>query len=134
MVHRRNELRASKIMAERALNHPKIEFVWNSQIIEVMGSEEVTGVKVRDNTTGNESIIDCAGLFVALGHTPNTALLRGKLDMDENGYLKLQGATSLTNLAGVFAAGDCADPRYRQAITAAGAGCRAAIDAERYLG
>ena len=134
VVHRRNELRASKIMAERALNHPKIEFVWNSQIIEVMGSEEVTGVKVRDNTTGNESIIDCAGLFVALGHTPNTALLRGKLDMDENGYLKLQGATSLTNLAGVFAAGDCADPRYRQAITAAGAGCRAAIDAERYLG
>ena len=99
-----------------------------------MGSEEVTGVKVRDNATGNESIIDCAGLFVALGHTPNTALLRGKLDMDENGYLKLQGATSLTNLAGVFAAGDCADPRYRQAITAAGAGCRAAIDAERYLG
>ena len=134
VVHRRNELRASKIMAERALNHPKIEFVWNSQIIEVMGSEEVTGVKVRDNATGNESIIDCAGLFVALGHTPNTALLRGKLDMDENGYLKLQGATSLTNLAGVFAAGDCADPRYRQAITAAGAGCRAAIDAERYLG
>ena len=133
VVHRRNELRASKIMAERALNHPKIEFVWNSQIIEVMGSEEVTGVKVRDNATGNESIIDCAGLFVALGHTPNTALLRGKLDMDENGYLKLQGATSLTNLAGVFAAGDCADPRYRQAITAAGAGCRAAIDAERYL-
>ncbi len=134
VVHRRNELRASKIMAERALNHPKIEFVWNSQIIEVMGSEEVTGVKVRDNATGNESIIDCAGLFVALGHTPNTALLRGKLDMDENGYLKLQGATSLTNLTGVFAAGDCADPRYRQAITAAGAGCRAAIDAERYLG
>lgn len=134
VVHRRNELRASKIMAERALNHPKIEFVWNSQIIEVMGSEEVTGVKVRDNATGNESIIDCAGLFVALGHTPNTAPLRGKLDMDDNGYLKLQGATSLTNLTGVFAAGDCADPRYRQAITAAGAGCRAAIDAERYLG
>ena len=134
VVHRRNELRASRIMAERAMNHPKIEFVWNSQIIEVLGSEEVTGVKVRDNATGNEKIIDCAGLFVALGHTPNTGLLRGKLDMDENGYLKLQGGTSLTNLAGVFAAGDCADPRYRQAITAAGAGCRAAIDAERYLG
>ena len=134
VVHRRNELRASKIMAERAMNNPKIKFVWNSQIVEVLGEQEVTGIKVRDNATGEESVIDCQGLFVALGHTPQTELFREVLDMDDNGFIKLQGGTSLTSMQGVFAAGDCADPRYRQAITAAGAGCRAAIDAERYLG
>ena len=134
VVHRRNELRASKIMAERAMNNPKIKFVWNSQIVEVLGEQEVTGIKVRDNATGSESIIDCQGLFVALGHVPQTELFREVLDMDDNGFIKLQGGTSLTSMQGVFAAGDCADPRYRQAITAAGAGCRAAIDAERYLG
>ncbi len=134
VIHRRNELRASKIMAERAMNNPKIRFVWNSQIVEVLGEQEVTGIKVRDNATGEESVIDCQGLFVALGHVPQTELFREVLDMDDNGFIKLQGGTSLTSMQGVFAAGDCADPRYRQAITAAGAGCRAAIDAERYLG
>ena len=134
VVHRRNELRASKIMAERAMNNPKIKFVWNSQIVEVLGDQEVTGIKVRNNATGSETVIDCQGLFVALGHVPQTELFREVLDMDDNGFIKLQGGTSLTSMQGVFAAGDCADPRYRQAITAAGAGCRAAIDAERYLG
>lgn len=134
VIHRRNELRASKIMAERAMNNPKIKFVWNSQIVEVLGEQEVTGIKVRDNATGEESVVECQGLFVALGHVPQTELFREVLDMDDNGFIKLQGGTSLTSMQGVFAAGDCADPRYRQAITAAGAGCRAAIDAERYLG
>lgn len=133
VVHRRNELRASKIMAERAMNNEKIRFVWNSQIVEVLGDSEVTGIKVRNNADNSESVIECQGLFVALGHEPATALVKGQIDMDEAGFIKLQGGTSLTNLAGVFAAGDCADHRYRQAITAAGAGCRAAIDAERYL-
>ena len=134
VVHRRNELRASKIMAERAMNHPKIDFVWNAQITEIMGEDEVSGVKVKDNASGEEKIIPCQGVFVALGHAPSTELFKGQLEMTDHGFIKLQNNTSLTNLAGVFAAGDCADERYRQAITAAGAGCRAAIDAERYLG
>ncbi|MBE6380125.1 MAG: thioredoxin-disulfide reductase [Lentisphaerae bacterium] len=134
VVHRRNELRASKIMAERAMNHEKINFVWNSQIVEVLGDKEVTGIKVRSNADGQEQVIPCQGLFVALGHSPQTELVKGQLELDEAGYIKLQCNTSMTNLKGVFAAGDCADPRYRQAITAAAAGCRAAIDAERYLG
>ena len=134
VVHRRNELRASKIMAERAMANEKIRFVWNSQIVEILGDSEVTGIKVRSNADNSESVIECQGVFVALGHVPATELLKGQIELDESGFIKLQGGTSLTNLAGVFAAGDCADPRYRQAITAAGAGCRAAIDAERYLG
>ena len=134
VVHRRNELRASKIMAERAMANEKIRFVWNSQIVEILGDSEVTGIKVRSNADNSESIIECQGVFVALGHVPATELLKGQIELDESGFIKLQGGTSLTNLVGVFAAGDCADPRYRQAITAAGAGCRAAIDAERYLG
>ena len=133
VVHRRNELRASKIMAERAMKHPKINFVWNAQITEILGDNEVTGIKVKDNASGQISQISCQGVFVALGHVPETQLFREQLTMDEAGYLQLQANTSLTNLRGVFAAGDCADNRYRQAITAAGAGCRAAIDAERYL-
>lgn len=134
VVHRRNELRASKIMAERALAHEKIKFVWNAQIIEVLGDKEVTGIKVRDNATGSESSIACQGLFVALGHEPQTALFKDQINMDEKGFIQLECNTSLTNIPGVFAAGDCADSRYRQAITAAAAGCRAAIDAERFLG
>ena len=134
VVHRRNELRASKIMAERALAHEKIKFVWNAQIVEVLGDKEVSGVKVRDNASGVESVIDCQGLFVALGHEPQTALFKGQINMDEKGFIQLECNTSLTNIPGVFAAGDCADSRYRQAITAAAAGCRAAIDAERFLG
>ena len=134
VVHRRNELRASKIMAERAMANEKIRFVWNSQIVEIIGDNEVSGIKVRNNADNSESIIECQGVFVALGHVPATELVKGQIELDESGFIKLQGGTSLTNLTGVFAAGDCADPRYRQAITAAGAGCRAAIDAERYLG
>lgn len=134
VVHRRNELRASKIMAERALAHEKIKFVWNAQIVEVLGDKEVSGIKVRDNASGVESVIDCQGLFVALGHEPQTALFKGQINMDEKGFIQLECNTSLTNIPGVFAAGDCADSRYRQAITAAAAGCRAAIDAERFLG
>lgn len=134
VVHRRNELRASKIMANRAMANEKIRFVWNSQIVEILGDSEVSGIKVRNNADNSESVIECQGVFVALGHVPATGLVKDQIELDESGFIKLQGGTSLTNLAGVFAAGDCADPRYRQAITAAGAGCRAAIDAERYLG
>ena len=134
VVHRRSELRASKIMAERALAHEKIRFVWNAQIVEVLGDKEVSGIKVRDNASGVESVIDCQGLFVALGHEPQTSLFKGQINMDEKGFIQLECNTSLTNIPGVFAAGDCADSRYRQAITAAAAGCRAAIDAERFLG
>ena len=134
VVHRRKELRASRIMAERALNHDKIHFVWNAVITEVLGEDEVSGIRVRDVETGEETTVSCRGLFVALGHVPNTELFRGLLPMDSAGYLVLREQTSQTGVGGVFAAGDCADPRYRQAITAAGAGCRAAIDAERYLG
>ena len=134
VVHRRNELRASKIMAERAMNHEKIRFVWNSQIVEILGESEVTGIKVKNNVDNSESVIECQGVFVALGHVPATEIVKGQIDMDDAGFIKLENNTSMTNLAGVFAAGDCADHRYRQAITAAAAGCRAAIDAERYLG
>ncbi len=134
VVHRRHELRASKIMADRALNHPKIRFVWNANIVAVLGDAEVTGIRVKDINDGKETEIACKGLFVALGHVPNTELFKGQLPMNPAGYIELSGNTSLTSLQGVFAAGDCADSRYRQAVTAAGAGCRAAIDAERYLG
>lgn len=134
VVHRRGELRASKIMAERALKHEKIRFAWNSVITEVLGENEVSGIRVRDVASGEEREIPCRGLFVALGHVPQTELFKGKLAMDQAGYLVLENGTSQTSVPGVFAAGDCADPRYRQAITAAAAGCRAAIDAERYLG
>lgn len=134
VVHRRGELRASKIMAERALKHDKIRFVWNAVITDVLGETEVAGIRVRDVVSGQEREIACRGLFVALGHVPQTELFQGKLAMDPAGYLVLENGTSQTSVAGVFAAGDCADPRYRQAITAAAAGCRAAIDAERYLG
>lgn len=134
VVHRRHELRASKIMADRALNHPKIRFVWNANIVAVLGDAEVTGIRVKDVNDGKETEIACKGLFVALGHVPNTELFKGQLPMNPAGYIELSGNTSLTSLQGIFAAGDCADSRYRQAVTAAGAGCRAAIDAERYLG
>ena len=121
-------------MAERALKHEKINFVWNSQIVEVLGDSEVTGIKVKDNTSGEEKVIACQGLFVALGHEPQTTLFKGQINMDDKGFIQLECNTSMTNIPGVFAAGDCADSRYRQAITAAAAGCRAAIDAERFLG
>ncbi|GIT77633.1 MAG: thioredoxin reductase [Verrucomicrobiota bacterium] len=125
---------ASKIMAERTLTHEKIEPVWNSEVTEVLdaGQDKVTGVKVRNNQTGDESTLDCAGLFIAIGHVPNTQLFRGVIDMDDAGYI-LPKRGQETNVAGVFVAGDCSDHVYRQAVTAAGQGCAAAIEAERYL-
>ena len=134
LVHRRGELRASKIMAERALGNPKIQPVWNSVVESVEGVKEgkVTGVKLKESGTGKSSVLACAGVFIAVGHVPNTQIFKGQLNMDEAGYLQL-ATGSRTNVEGVFAAGDCADKVYRQAITAAGMGCMAAIDAERYL-
>lgn len=134
LIHRRDTLRASKIMGDRAIEHPKIEMVWNSVVTEVLdvSQDKVTGVKVKNTESGEESVIDCAGLFVAIGHVPNTQLFQGVIDTDENGYI-IPKEGSKTNIEGVFVAGDCADHVYRQAITAAGQGCMAAIDAERYL-
>ena len=134
LVHRRGELRASKIMAERALGNPKIQPVWNSVVESVEGVKEgkVTGVRLKDAGTGKSSVLACAGVFIAVGHVPNTQIFKGQLNMDEAGYLQLESG-SRTNVEGVFGAGDCADKVYRQAITAAGMGCMAAIDAERYL-
>ncbi len=135
VVHRRGELRASKIMQERALNHPKIEFLWNTEIKEIIGEKEtgVTGIQIVNRETGEESLFPTEGVFVAIGHKPNTDLFAGVLEMDEVGYLKTEGRTMKTNVEGVFACGDAQDSYYRQAVTAAGTGCMAAIDAERFL-
>jgi thioredoxin reductase (NADPH) len=133
VVHRRKELRASKIMQERAFKNPKLEFRWNSEVVEVLGDSKVAGIKLRDTQTGEESVLDVTGVFVAIGHEPNTAVFKGHLDMEDNGYLKTLPGTSLTNVDGVFACGDVQDHVYRQAITAAGSGCMAALDAERWL-
>jgi thioredoxin reductase (NADPH) len=134
LIHRRDQLRASKIMADRALSNPKIKPIWNAAVEEVLNVEKgfVTGLRLRDTVTSKQQVLDCAGVFVAVGHTPNTQLFKGQLDLDEEGYLRLHDG-SKTNIPGVFGAGDCADHVYRQAITAAGMGCMAAIDAERYL-
>lgn len=134
LVHRRDQLRASRIMAERVLGHAKIRPVWDSVVTEVLDvtQDKVTGVRVRHVKTSAEQVIECAGVFVAIGHVPNTSLFQGVLELDEAGYVvPRQGAS--TNIPGVFVAGDCADRVYRQAITAAGMGCAAAIEAERYL-
>jgi thioredoxin reductase (NADPH) len=133
LIHRRDELRASKAMQDRAFANPKIEFVWNSVVEDVLGDKKVNAVKLRNVVTGAISTIECSGLFIAIGHTPNTEVFRGQLDMDENGYLIVQPGTTQTNVVGVFAAGDVTDHVYRQAVTAAGMGCMAALDAERYL-
>lgn len=134
LIHRRDTLRASKIMAERTLAHPKIKPVWDSVVTEVLDikQDKVTGVRVKNLMTNEESVIDCAGLFVAIGHVPNTQIFKGQIAMDENGYI-LRKHGSQTNVTGVYVAGDCSDHVYRQAITAAGMGCAAAIDAERHL-
>ena len=134
LVHRRDTLRASRIMTERTLAHAKIKPIWDSVVSEVLGvnQDKVTGVRLRNVKTNAESVIECAGLFVAIGHIPNTQIFRGVIDMDEEGYIIPRQGTA-TNIAGVFVAGDCADHVYRQAVTAAGLGCAAAIDAERYL-
>jgi len=134
LIHRRDSLRASRIMAERTLANEKITPVWNSVVEEVLdvSQDKVTGVRLKNTVTGESSTLDCAGVFVAIGHTPNTQIFQNQLTMTEAGYIVL-GEGSRTNVRGVFAAGDCADSVYRQAITAAGMGCAAAIDAERYL-
>ena len=134
LVHRRDKLRASNIMAARTLTNPKITAVWDSVVTEIydVKQDKVTGVKLQNVKTGKESVLDCAGVFIAIGHIPNTRLFKGVIDMDEHGYIRpVQGGR--TNVPGVFVAGDCADSVYRQAVTAAGMGCAAAIDAERYL-
>jgi thioredoxin reductase (NADPH) len=133
LVHRRDSLRASKIMQDRAMANPKIEFLWNHTVVELLGDDTLTGAVVRHTESGATSTLPVTGLFVAIGHRPNTDLFAGVLDMDENGYLVTQPGSSKTNIDGVFACGDVQDHTYRQAITAAGSGCMAAIDAERWL-
>ncbi|NBO97583.1 MAG: thioredoxin-disulfide reductase [Actinobacteria bacterium] len=133
LVVRRDVLRASKIMQQRAKDNPKIEIKWNSQVTELFGTEKLAGVGLTDTVTGEKSKLDVTGLFVAIGHRPNTDLFKGVLDMLDNGYLKTKSGSSYTNIPGVFACGDVQDHTYRQAITAAGSGCMAAIDCERWL-
>jgi thioredoxin reductase (NADPH) len=132
VIHRREGLRASKIMAERATSHPKIEFVWNTIVDEVLGAEVMTGLKLRDAVNGGTRDFAADALFIAIGHTPNTSIFAGQLDLDANGYIVSPDGTA-TNVDGVFVAGDVNDLRYKQAITAAGSGCKAAMDAEKYL-
>jgi thioredoxin reductase (NADPH) len=133
MIHRRGELRASKIMAERAHNDPKINFAWNSEVTQLQGAAKLSGVTIRDINTGDTRELAVTGLFVAIGHDPRSELLKGQVDVDPAGYVLTQSGTTATNLSGVFACGDLVDHTYRQAITAAGTGCSAALDAERFL-
>ncbi len=133
VIHRRDELRASKIMQERARDNEKIEFRWNSLVTEVCGDTKVSGLRLRDTVTGEESELDATGLFVAIGHEPNSALVKGQLELKENGYVRTFDGTTRTSVDGVFACGDVQDDYYRQAVTSAGSGCMAAIDAERWL-
>jgi len=134
IIHRRDEFRASKIMAERALANEKIKVLWDSLVTEVVGKDgSVVGVRVKHTRTGDESLLDVSGVFVAIGHDPRSELVKGQLDMDEEGYVLVEAPSTKTNLVGVFAAGDVVDHKYRQAITAAGTGCAAALDAERYI-
>ena len=132
ILHRRDKLRASKIMQDRAVKNEKITFVWNSVVEDILGNDVVTGARVKNLVTGKVTEIPCAGVFVAIGHRPNTALVAGQLDLDAKGYIRTTEGTA-TNVPGVFAAGDVQDSVYRQAVTAAGSGCMAAIDAERFL-
>jgi thioredoxin reductase (NADPH) len=133
IVHRRDELRASKIMAQRAMSNPKIRFAWNSAVDAIHGQDKVTGVTLRDTLTGTTRHLPVTGVFVAIGHDPRNELFKDTIDLDAEGYVQVQGRTTLTNLPGVFAAGDLVDHTYRQAITAAGSGCAAALDAEHHL-
>jgi thioredoxin reductase (NADPH) len=133
VIHRRDHLRASKIMQDRALANEKIEFRWNSQVVDLVGEHSLEAVLVKDTVTGEQATLPMTGLFVAIGHVPNTDLFKGQLDLDDNGYLQTVPGRSLTNVEGVFGCGDVQDHTYRQAITAAGSGCMAAIDAERWL-
>jgi thioredoxin reductase (NADPH) len=133
LIHRRDQLRASKIMQDRAFANPKLEFLWNHTVTDILGDHSVEGIEVTSTVDGSTSTLPVTGVFVAIGHRPNTDLFAGVLDMDENGYLVTQPDSSYTNIPGVFACGDVQDHTYRQAITAAGSGCMAAIDAERWL-
>ena len=132
VVHRRDKLRASKIMQDRAIHNEKISFIWNSVVEDILGKDVVTGAQLKNVVTGKISEVPCAGVFVAIGHRPNTSLYAGQIDMDEKGYIRTHSGTA-TNVPGVFAAGDVQDSTYRQAVTAAGSGCMAAIDVERFL-
>ena len=133
LIHRRDSLRASKIMADRALNNPKIEMLWNTEVVDILGAEKVSGLALKNTVTGELSERDFTGLFVAIGHIPRSELLIGQIDLDSEGYVKVDGRSTRTNLPGVFACGDLVDHTYRQAITAAGSGCQAALDAEKFL-
>ena len=133
IVHRRDELRASKIMAERAFANDKIEFAWNSEVASIQGEEKLTGITLRDTVTGDTRELPVTGLFIAIGHDPRSELVKGQIHLDDEGYVLVQTGSTKTNLPGVFAAGDLVDHTYRQAITAAGTGCSAALDAERFL-
>lgn len=133
MVHRRDQLRASKIMADRAANDPKIEFAWNSEVVAIHGDAKVTGVTLRDTITGETREHPATGVFVAIGHVPRSELLVGQVDLDDEGYVQVIGRSTATNVTGVFACGDLVDHTYRQAITAAGSGCAAALDAQHFL-
>lgn len=135
VIHRREELRASKAMQKRAFDNDKIEFMWDSELAEVLGDDVVEGVVIENNKTNEKTTLDdVTGVFIAIGHKPNTDLFEGVLEMDETGYLKTEGQSTKTVVPGIFACGDSMDPVYRQAVTAAGSGCKAALDAERYLG
>ncbi len=133
VIHRRDQLRASKIMQQRAFDDPKIEFILNSEVVSILGDTKVSGARIRNTVTNEEKDLALTGLFVAIGHDPRSELVKGQVDLDENGYIVTKPDTSLTNLTGVFACGDVVDHVYRQAITAAGSGCKAALDAERWL-
>ncbi len=133
IIHRRDELRASKIMAERAKANPKIEFIWNTEVIDILGENKVDSLKLKNLVTGEESVQKFDGLFVAIGHSPRSELFTKQLELDHDGYVKVEGRGTKTSLKGVFACGDLVDHTYRQAITAAGSGCQAALDAERFL-
>lgn len=133
IIHRRDELRASAIMAERAKNDPKIDFAWNSQVVAINGEQKVESVTLEDTVTGEHRELPVSGLFIAIGHDPRSELLRGQVALDDEGYVLVEGRSTRTNLEGVFACGDLVDHTYRQAITAAGTGCQAALDAEKHL-
>ncbi len=133
LIHRRDSLRASKIMANRAAANPKIEFLWNTEVIDVLGADKVSGLKLRNTTTGEESTREFTGLFVAIGHIPRSELIADQIKLNSDGYVEVEGRSTQTSLSGVFACGDLVDFTYRQAITAAGSGCQAALDAEKFL-
>ena len=133
LIHRRDQLRASKIMIERAKNDPKLKFAWNKEVVGISGEEKVSSITLKDTVDGSTSELPITGLFIAIGHDPRSELIKGQIDIDEAGYVKVEGRSTKTNLEGVFACGDLVDHTYRQAITAAGSGCQAALDAERFL-